>query len=121
MSSLRPLTILVASSDPARFQAALSLAAASAARGRPTCIFLQAEAVALLHPPLTAPQDPRYAAAGMPTLAELVEEAQAIGVTILACQSGLPLAGMTATELPKGINTSGLVALLSDGAELVAF
>lgn len=121
MSSLRPLTILIAGSDPARFHAALSLAAASAALERPTCVFLQAEAVTLLRPPLAAPQDPRYAAAGLPTLTELVEESQAMGVAILACQSGLPLAAMSAADLPSGVETSGLIAMLSGEAELVAY
>lgn len=118
MSSLRPLTILIAGPDPDRFHAALSLAAASAALDRPTCVFLQAEAVSLLRPPFTAA---RYAAAGMPTLAELLEESQAMGVAIRACQSGLPLAAMSAADLPSGVEASGLIAMLSGEAELVAY
>lgn len=113
MPGMRGLTIIVASADPARLHAALSLAAAQAALERPARIFLQADAVTLLREPITAPDDARYAAAGVPTLGQLLGEATALGVEVIACQSGLALAGMTAEDLPKGIETGGLVGVLS--------
>lgn len=117
MSSLRGLTIIVAGGDAARLHAALSLAAAQAALGRPARIFLQAEAVALVRQPITAPDDARYAAAGMPTLGEMLAEVVAMGVPITACQSGLVLAGISAGDLPSGIGIGGLVELLSTRGE----
>lgn len=121
MSDLRSLTIIVAGPDPSRFHAALSLAAANAARNAPTRIFLQAEAASLLRPPLSAPQDARFSAAGMPTLDELLRESQELGVSIAVCQSGLSLARMTAEDLPAGVETSGLMAVLSGDPRLVVF
>lgn len=114
MPGVRRLTVIVAGADPARLHAALSVAAAQAALGAPARIFLQPEAVALLHPPLGAPQDRRYGAAGLPTLAEMIGEAAALGVGIIACQSGLALCGLRADALPPGVETGGLVALLAD-------
>jgi predicted peroxiredoxin len=113
MLHMRGLTIIVATADPARFHAALSLAAAQAALERPARLFLQAEAVALLRRPIARPDDLRYSAAGMPRLGELLEEAMALGVTVTACQTGLALAGMEASDLADGIETSGLIELLT--------
>lgn len=113
MLRMRGLTIIVATADPARFHAALSLAAAQAALERPARLFLQAEAVALLRQPVAMPDDPRYNAAGIPRLGELLNEAMALGVTIIACQTGLALAGMEARDLPDGIETGGLIELLT--------
>jgi predicted peroxiredoxin len=119
MSCMQGVTILVAAADPARFHAALSLAAAKAALDCPVRIFLQADAVALVRSPVSMPDDSRYHAAGLPTLAELLDEVRAMGVSVVACQSGLALAGMTAAELDKGIETGGLIQALSGGPRVV--
>jgi predicted peroxiredoxin len=103
--------IVAAGADPARLHAALSLAAAWAALDRPARIFLQADAVGLLREGEAADKD--HEDAGMPTLCELVRECLALGVSIAACQSGLALAGMTAADLPDGVETSGLVGFLA--------
>jgi predicted peroxiredoxin len=116
MSVMRGLTIIVAGTDPARLRGALELAAAWAALDRPACIFLQAEAVELLR---TAPDDgdKRRREAGLPGIQELLEEGLALGVKAIACQSGLALAGLSAEDLPAGVETGGLVDLLSRRAE----
>ena len=111
---MRGLTIVVAGAAAARLHAALSLAAANAALEGRTRVFLQAEAVSLLG---GAEEDRRYAVAGMPSLGELIDEVLAMGVEIIACQSGLALEGLHADALPPGIVTGGLVGLLSDGAD----
>ena len=113
------LTIIVAGQDPARLHAALSLAAANAALDRSTRIFLQADAVALLRPPVTAPDDVRYAAAGLPSLGAMLTEALGLGVQIAACQSGLALASMAATDLPPGVEVSGLIDMLRSDSQLL--
>lgn len=110
---MRGLTIIVSGADPARLHAALSLAAAHAALERTARIFLQGDSVSLLREPIASPDDARHAAAGVPTLGQLLGEATALGVEVIACQSGLALAGMTADDLPAGIETGGLVGLLS--------
>ncbi|HEY0115820.1 MAG TPA: peroxiredoxin [Allosphingosinicella sp.] len=111
---MRRLTIVVASADPARFHAALSLAAAQAALERPARLFLQGEAAGLLRQPMSSPADPGHKAAGLPTLGELYEEAAALGVEFIACQSGLALCGIAAEALPAGTGVGGLVSLLAD-------
>jgi predicted peroxiredoxin len=114
MSDMRGLTIIVIAADPARFHAALSVAAAHAALDRLTRLFLQGEAAALLRVPIFWAEDKSYSDAGLPTLGELLTEAIALGVGITACQSGLHLAGMTAADLPPGVTTGGIIEILAE-------
>lgn len=106
------LTIIVATADPDRFHAALSVAAANAALDKRTRIFLQGEAAGLLRD-ASSPADAERTRHGVPTVAQLVEEAQALGAEIIACQSGLALCGLSADDLPRGVTTSGLVQILT--------
>jgi len=110
------LTIVVAGTDPERFHAALSLAAANAALGQRSRLFLQGEATVLLRD-LTSHGDEHRRSVGVPTIGDLLDEAQALGVEILVCQTGLALAGVTAQDLPGQIITSGLVELLATRAD----
>lgn len=109
---MRPLRIVVTTADPERLRGALVLASAQAALGGAAALFLQLDAVALLRTPITAPQDATHRTAGLPDLATLLTEAQALGVTISACQSGLALCGMTADALPPGIDVGGPLTFL---------
>jgi predicted peroxiredoxin len=110
------LIIVVAGRDPERFHAALSLAAANAALGQRSRIFLQGDAAALLGD-TGSETDDHYVRHGVPTLRQLFEEAQALGVEIIVCQSGLALAGLQADQLPNGVSTGGLVELLATGGQ----
>lgn len=110
------LTIIVAENAPERFRAALSIAAAQAALGGAARVFLQGEAVALLAGD-AAPGDAAHAAAGLPTLSVLLGEAMGLGVAVIACQSGLHLAGLDAAALDPRIATGGLVSLIQTLAE----
>ena len=112
MPGMPGLNIVVAGDDSARLHAALSVAAAWAALDRPARLFLQAEAVALLRA-LPGDRDRRRREAGLPDLAELLEESVALGVNVIACQSGLALARLSAAELPAGVDTGGLVGFLA--------
>ncbi|WP_420145532.1 DsrE family protein [Sphingobium sp.] len=109
---MRALNIVVATPDAERFRAALTLAAAQAALGGAACLFLQLDAVALLKMPVTAPRDSAHGDAGLPDLATLLGEAQALGVRLIACQSGMALHGMTADHLPSGTDIGGPVVFL---------
>lgn len=95
MPDMRGLTILVATADPARYHAALSLAAAQAALGGQAQVHLQGDASSLLD------------CSG--DLHDLRVEAQAIGVSVTVCQTGL--AGVN--ELSPEVEADGLVGLLS--------
>ncbi len=106
---VRGLTVIV--TKPAGLRAALELAAANAALGGAARVFCQSEAVAAL-PPLRDPHDGDYAAAGLPTLAELFEDALGLAVEIIACQSGLALMGIDASLLDPRIAFGGPVGIL---------
>ncbi|MET0268877.1 MAG: peroxiredoxin [Sphingomonas sp.] len=109
---MRGLTILLAAADAERLRTALSLAAAQAALGGAAHVFCQNEAVALLRPPVAGERDAAHAAAGLPTLAALLGEALALGVTITACQSGLALTGTDARALDARIAFGGPIGVL---------
>lgn len=109
---VRALNIVLGAPDAERLRAALTLAAAQAALGGTATLFLQLDAVALLQSPIAAPRDAAHRAAGLPDLATLLDEAQALGVDLIACQSGLALCGMTAADLPVGVDIGGPVGFL---------
>src|SRR3546814_9198577 len=92
--TMRELRIVVATADAERLRGALVIAAAQAALGGGAAVFLQLDAVGLLRMPVEAPRDEAHRAAGLPSLAMVIEEALGLGVTLLACQSGLALCGM---------------------------
>jgi predicted peroxiredoxin len=106
---MQGLTIIVASADPSRFHAALSLAAANCALGNRSRIFLQGEAAGLFKGATWAQVLPK----GVPSLSELREEAMAVGVEMIVCQSGLAQVDLSAEALPQGVTTGGLVELLA--------
>lgn len=109
---MRGLTLIVATGDAERFRAALTLAAANAALGGRTRVFCHERAAALL----AAKADPQAAelrAAGLPDLPSLIETTTACGVVLIACQTGLALAGLAEGDLPAGAETGGMVGLLA--------
>lgn len=110
---MRGLTLIFAGPEPSRFHAALSVAAASAATGAKTRLYLHGDAVALIASSLVSPDDDRHRAAGLPTLAQMLGEALGLGVTLICCQTGLALAGITADALDPQMEVGGLVGLLA--------
>lgn len=113
MTERPPLALILVSPEPTRLRAALALARAEVALGSAARIFLQGEAAALLRPPISAPQDAAWRAAGEPSLAALLDEALDDGVAISLCQSGLALTGLSAEDIDQRIELSGPVAFLA--------
>jgi len=113
MSDRPPLALMLVTADPARLRAALALARAEVALGSAARIFIQGEAAPLLRPPVSAPQDAAWEAAGEPSLARLLDEALDDGVEISLCQSGLAMAGMDAAMLDRRIAITGPIAFLA--------
>lgn len=98
--------------DAERMRGALVLTAAQAALGGAATLFVQLDAVALLRVPIIAPRDAAHRNAGLPDIATLLADAQALGVAVIACQSGLALCGMKADALPAGVEVGGPVSFL---------
>ncbi|WP_169863138.1 DsrE family protein [Sphingobium yanoikuyae] len=109
---MRALRIVVMTADAERLRGALVIATAQAALGGAASLFLQLDAVGLLARPMAAPQDDAHHAAGLPTLAELVNEALDMGVAMIACQSGLALSGLSADTLPTSVEVGGPLSFL---------
>jgi len=109
---MRDLNIIVTTADAERLRGALILACAHAASGGRASLFLQLEAVSLLKQPISAPRDDAHKLAGLPTLADLIAEARALGVHLTACQSGLALCHLTPHDLPQGMDVGGPVSFL---------
>ena len=120
---MRGLTVLVAGSDVARLRAALATACAAAALGGRVRVYAQEEAVPLLRAGAADPDAARLRAAGLPDATETLAVALDSGVAVIACQSGLALAGLSAEQLAPGVETGGLVSLLATLGEdrLLAF
>lgn len=108
-----PLAIIVAEPVHARVQAALTLACSAAALGRPARLFFAGPSVLALAPGFERDAEAAFAAAGVPTLDELLASAAELGVPVTACQSGLALTGLTPAELRPGVDPGGMVAFLA--------
>lgn len=104
------LTVIVADATPDRIRTALTLATAQAALGERARVYFHEASVAALALPDSDAD--RLALAGLPDRAQLIEIARDSGVTLIACQTGLVLAGMTLDALP-GFEGGGMVALLA--------
>lgn len=109
---MRGLTLVVAAgSDATRLRTALGLAATHAAIGGRTRLFLDGEAVDLIARP-DAADDARYAAAGLPSIAELVASCLDLGVAVQLCQSGLALLDRAAGRDPR-LDVGGLTTMMA--------
>ena len=106
------LTIIIATADPGRFRAAMTLATAQAALGGRVRVYCHERAVALLR---VAPDSeaPALAAAGLPDRPALIAMAIDGGVALIACQTGLALERLGIEDLPAGVEAGGMVGLLA--------
>lgn len=117
MAAKRGIAIILSEASHARLHAALTLACAAAALGRPVRLFFHGESVAALTPERHWQGDAVYRAAGLASVAELVENAIGLGARVMACQTGLQLVGLAAVALAEGIETGGMVAFLADARD----
>ncbi|KTE04724.1 DsrE family protein [Sphingopyxis sp. H115] len=107
------LNIIVAVAEGRRFCAALETAIAAAALGQRARLFLQGDAAAMLRAPAGFAGDAARRAAGLPGLGELIDEALASEVELIACQSGLALSDLTADRIVGGVKAGGVVSFLA--------
>jgi intracellular sulfur oxidation DsrE/DsrF family protein len=107
MPGLRPdgmsgLLLILSETEGERFTAAIELAAATAALGRPVTLHLRGPAVTRLH---------------LPAVAEALTLLTDLGATLTACQTALATHDIPAITLPEGIEPTGLIALLTPRAD----
>ena len=115
---MRGLTIIVASDDPARFRAALTLAISQTALGGKARVYCHETSVALLIQDggvngAVDAEGKRLAAAGLPDRAALLAMALEGGVELTACQTGLALCGVALAELVEGVAAGGLMGVMA--------
>lgn len=111
-----PLGILLISASHDRAHYAFMLATGAAAIGRPVVLFAtNAGCHALSHAfdGQHAASDARLAATGVADLPELRAAAQDLAVRLLACDSGLRIAGLETTALLPGVEVAGIPTFLS--------
>ena len=118
------LAIIVATDDPDRFRAALTVATAQAAIGGDVRVYCHETSVALLASAARADDaTARLAELGLPDRIGLIAIARDSGVVFIACQTGLAVTGLALADLAPGVEAGGLVGLLATLGEdrLIAF
>ncbi len=111
-----PLAILLITGTHERAHYAFMLAAAAAAIGRPVVLFATNDGCrALLRDWSSLPDAPRDALIqqqGIAGLDELRDAASDLGARLLACDSGLRMAGLSSTPLLAAVEITGIPAFL---------
>lgn len=109
------LTVIVTTPDPVRFRAGVTLAIAQRALGGRVRLYCHEASVVLLE---QAPRDDddsaALSAAGLPDRQELIAMAQASGVTLIVCQTGIAMMGLAMDDLAAGVEAGGMMGLLAD-------
>ncbi len=109
------LAIIVTTPDPVRFRAALTLAVAQRALGGRVQVYCHEASVALLMAAARADDDGvALASAGLPDRLALLAMALDGGVTLIACQTGLAMAGVSMDDVVAGVEAGGMMGLLAD-------
>lgn len=109
---MRGLTIILTENAPERLRGALMIALTHQALEGRARLFFQYESVALLLPPIIASADPAHQAAGLPSLAALVDDALNNGVELILCQTGLHLTNARADQFDPRCTFGGLASIL---------
>ena len=111
------LGILLISAGHERAHYALMLAVGAAAVGRRVVVFATNEGCRALAADwrgmADAGRDAGVMAAGVAGMDELREAVDALGVTLMACDAGLRMAGMAASALLPGVTVAGIPTFLS--------
>lgn len=96
------LLLIVSEAEGERFAAAVELAAASAALDRGVAVLLRGPAVKAL---------------GRVEVAKAFDLLFELGVDVGICQTAMAVHGLTADDLPPGVEAHGMVAFLSGRAD----
>ncbi len=109
------LTVIVTTTDSERFRAGMTLALAQSALGGRVRLYCHEASVVLL---ASAPRDDDDSAAlfatGLPDRLGLIAMAQANGVALIVCQTGMTMTGLAMDDLATGVEAGGMMGLLAD-------
>lgn len=108
----QPLGILLISGEPERAHYAFVLAAGAAALGRMVVAFATNEGTRALCADITA-LDTEPRPPGVAGLAELRGAAVDLGVRLIACETGLLMAGVAPSALLEGVEVAGIATFLT--------
>ncbi len=107
------LGILLISGGHERAHYAFMLAAGAAAIGRDVVIFATNDGChGLTDAAIMAPREAEIETAGVPGIAILREACAELGVRLIACESGLRMAGMDPAALSAGVEVAGITSFL---------
>ncbi|WP_137179579.1 DsrE family protein [Roseomonas sp. AR75] len=110
-----PLGILLISGGHERAHYALVLATGGAAIGREVVLFATNAGCRLFdaaRPLESDPREARLAERGVAGIATLLDAAQELGVTRIACEAGLRAEAMAPESLQPGVELAGVVTFL---------
>lgn len=109
------LTVIVTTPDPVRFRAGLTLSIACAALGGRVRLYChEASVVLLAHGSRDDDDSAALSAAGLLDRLALIAMAQASGVTLIVCQTGMAMMGLAMDGLATGVEAGGMMGLLAD-------
>lgn len=116
-----PLAIIVAEPRDERVWAAFSLAASAQVAGRRVGLFLSGHAAEIAARHWSGPGEKKRRAYCVPTIADLWDSLDELGVAITVCQTGMHLCELEADALRPGCDPGGMVGFLlaHKGAEVV--
>lgn len=114
---MRGLTIIIAEASEPRLRTALGLALSTRALDGEVRLFFDTAAVSLVRSPIAGAQDVDHIAAGLPNMADLVEETLEAGVAYILCQAGIAMFDLSANALDARFTYGGMIGLLADLGE----
>ena len=107
------LGVLLISGGHERAHYAFMLAAGAAAIGREVVIFATNDGChGLTNAASDAPREAEIEATGVPGIAILRAASAELGVRLIACESGLRMAGMDRSVLSAGVEVAGITSFL---------
>lgn len=109
------LTVIITTPDSVRFRAGLTLAIAQSALGGRVRLYCHEASVALLtHAERPDDDGTALAVAGLPDRLALIAIARDNGVALIACQTGMAMAGLAMDDMTEGVEAGGMMGLLAD-------
>ena len=118
------LAIIVSTADQARFRAAMTLALTQSALGGRVRVYAHETAVPMLARSVRADDDSdTLAENGLPDRLDLIAIALEADVAVIACQTGMAIAGLAVEDLVDGVESGGLMSVMATLGDdrLVAF